>query len=552
MYKKKEIITVFILILAVFPLVIDPLLHSGIFTAHDIETNIIYFGAFQESFFEGNIIPRWAANVANLYGSPLNMFFYPFSYYLSMPLRMFGLSLIDSIKTFIIFSYILSSIFMYVWLRVHVNKLPAFIAAFLFAYAPYRINDIYARGSLAENTAFMFIPLVSYQIYKLMKYPGLRNSILLTVCLSALIISHPFMGVIFSLFFITYILALHLTRKKILFLTLSLFFSLMLTAFYIVPLLFENKYTHYDISPFNGNGYWSQFINLKQMLVPQWTFIDSKGKLEYQTYQIGLVQIVLFITSVLIVIWTYIKRKSIDVKAAGLFFAGLINFLLSIYLMLPLSNLVYIVLPVFQKIEFPWRFMSLNLFSLAIMTAAITTLIKEKFQYIFILIIGIISLILYLPYAKGHDYKNIPDSFYLYEIRENTDGFATLPRWAAQPEIYPRITDRFVVIEGEANIELLQRNSKKHVYSVDAKTPVRMEDATFYFPGWNVFIDGKDTPIQFQDPEYRGVITFEIPQGKHIVEVFFDSTKVRKYSDYISLFSIILLLIIFKYAKKVE
>ncbi|MBU1140365.1 MAG: hypothetical protein KKA76_15420, partial [Proteobacteria bacterium] len=60
-------------------------------------------------------------------------------------------------------------------------------------------------------------------------------------------------------------------------------------------------------------------------------------------------------------------------------------------------------------------------------------------------------------------------------------------------------------------------------------------DNTFYFPGWSVYIDGKQTDIQYQDPDYRGIITFNVPMSQHNIEVKFGKTKVRKFADYISI-----------------
>jgi hypothetical protein len=62
-----------------------------------------------------------------------------------------------------------------------------------------------------------------------------------------------------------------------------------------------------------------------------------------------------------------------------------------------------------------------------------------------------------------------------------------------------------------------------------------MVDNTFYFPGWTVEIDGVSTPIEFQDPVFRGIITYKIPQGDHTVRVSFKDTKVRMLSTLLSL-----------------
>jgi uncharacterized membrane protein YfhO len=70
-------------------------------------------------------------------------------------------------------------------------------------------------------------------------------------------------------------------------------------------------------------------------------------------------------------------------------------------------------------------------------------------------------------------------------------------------------------------------------------------DNTIYFPGWQVLVDGQKTPIEFQDMNHRGFITFSVPKGMHNIEVVFRESAVRLFSDMISLFSIIGIFLIF-------
>jgi len=550
--KKKNFIYIALIIIFSSLLVLDPLLRTGIFTAHDIETNMIYFGSFYSSLMEGNLVPRWSGNIANLYGSPTNMFFYPLSYYLASPIRLLGFSLTDTMKIYLFLTFVASCCFMYLWLKNHLSEIAAFTAAFLYAYAPYRINDIYARGSVAENTSFVFVPLVAYALYTLWQKPGTKRIVYLSLVLSALVLSHPFLLIIFIPFYVGYCLFLKLDRNKIKMIVISGILTLLITAFYIIPLILENKYTHYDISPFRGAEYFKQFVSLQQLILPVWTFIDIKNKLEYQTYQVGIIQIALFIISFLM-IGLKIKSRKINKKILYLSLIGLINFLLSVFFMLPISNLFYRLMVFLQRIEFPWRFMSLNFFSLAILTACMISGIRSRLlQKLFVISIIIGSLILYLPHAKGHDYKTVSDNYYLYQIKENTDAFATLPRWAAQPDVYPRIPERYQIIEGEAEVTTLQRISSRHIFEVEVKKDTRFLDATFYFPGWRVYLDRKPIEIEFQNPDYRGLITVWLPIGKHNLEVVFTSTKVRLFADMISLLSIFIIIFLFIYGEKFQ
>jgi hypothetical protein len=66
-------------------------------------------------------------------------------------------------------------------------------------------------------------------------------------------------------------------------------------------------------------------------------------------------------------------------------------------------------------------------------------------------------------------------------------------------------------------------------------------DNTAYFPGWEVTVDGIKAPIQFQDMNHRGLITFNVPNGEHSVKVVFKETPIRLLSDIVSVISLVLI-----------
>jgi len=73
------------------------------------------------------------------------------------------------------------------------------------------------------------------------------------------------------------------------------------------------------------------------------------------------------------------------------------------------------------------------------------------------------------------------------------------------------------------------------VYYINSSLRSRILENTLYFPGWNVLVDGSSVPLEFQDPANRGLITFWVNPGKHKIIVEFTETKLRLFSDYLSL-----------------
>jgi uncharacterized membrane protein YfhO len=167
-----------------------------------------------------------------------------------------------------------------------------------------------------------------------------------------------------------------------------------------------------------------------------------------------------------------------------------------------------------------------------------------------LLCIGILFLLSITPFTKTNGYFSNNDSY--YESFTGTTfyhGEAT-PVWTSgnMSEIPTRPIE---LIGGKGEIKNITRNSWKHTFTVDAKTAIQIRDNTEYFPGWQARVDGTKVPIEFQDMNHRGIITFLVPKGNHTVEVVFSETPIRLIADIISLSSLFLLFSLIYFAKKI-
>lgn len=501
------------------------------FTAHDIEANVGRFGAFYLSLKDGRILPSWAGYVANGYGSPILLYSYLLPYYLQLPLRLVGLSLVDVTKLYLLISSGLSGVFMWWWLKKHVSNVAAVVGSLLYVWAPYRINDIFARGSISEHTAFMVIPLVGLALLMLATNGAFQKKVLLSLSFIGLLLSHPFFAIIMAPFFVIYSATLFIslpTTKRFGYITSviqSVILAICISAFFIMPFVFERKYLHYDLNPFS-NTWKDQFVSLLKLVKPEWTFIDATGKMEYQTWQIGIPHIMAILGAV---VAFYFSKK----EMRRLFIAGFLTLVTSLFFMLSISTFLYRLVPIFQQIQFPWRFMGLTVLSTAFLGALasetfITRCKNKQTSLVLLTALGVLILIFYFPHSKGHGYVPKTDTYYLYQLETNTEGVATTPFWAATPENYQRASYLPLVLPTQgADVRYLYRNNTEHVYQVNTLLPSTVIDQTFYFPNWEVWVNGQKQTIEFQNPDYRGLITFPVPAGNNLVEVKFSDTRVR-------------------------
>lgn len=160
-------------------------------------------------------------------------------------------------------------------------------------------------------------------------------------------------------------------------------------------------------------------------------------------------------------------------------------------------------------------------------------------------------MILNTKYVQISDFEKKPDSFYLnYPGTGAYHGESTTIWTEGDAGSYPVFP--LEIIAGRGEISDYKRKSNLHEFYVNAENDLVIRDNTIYYPGWRVFVSGKESDIQFQDPNHRGIITFPVLKGEHKVEVKFGETAFRLAADIISLFTFVLLLILFLLRKKFD
>src|SRR5258708_28974163 len=158
-FSLSLVISIVIVILLSLPGVWD-LFKPNYYTSHDGEGHIIRMDEFYHAFLDGQFPVRWSKRLYFGYGYPFFNFNYPSTYYFGLPAMLLGYSATTAMKSETVATYFMSAIVMFLYLRRKVAWPFAVAGAILYAYAPYRMLNIYVRGSVAESTAFLFPPLL--------------------------------------------------------------------------------------------------------------------------------------------------------------------------------------------------------------------------------------------------------------------------------------------------------------------------------------------------------------------------------------------------------
>ncbi len=519
-----------IVLISLIPLV--PLFGFGLPDTHDGRDHVARIANFYNALTEGVIIPRWAGNLNWGYGHPILMFLYPLSSYVASLFHFVGFSLVDSLKLVFGVGFIFSGVFMYVWLRTFLGSSAALTGAILYNFAPYRFVDLYVRGAIGEHVAFVFPPIILYFISKLHKDKlNYFYAVGIAVSTACLLLAHNAISLMFFPFIIIYSIFLYLTKKDLKKLILtggSMLYGFFLSAFFWIPGFLEGKYTLRDIVTEGVTT--SRFVDFSDLIYGAWNY----GGTGDFSVQLGVIQWVVVLISPFILLKIFKKEKNVS-----LYIFTFLYFLISIIIMLPFSKPVWETLTTLQKFQFPWRFLTVSVFTAALLGAFVVSYLNVKIQKILLICVAVLAICLNYNYWQPKGYLLKEERFYTDIYHGTTDTGESAPIWSVR-FMESRPNAKIEVIDGSAKITENFRSSVRHTYDIVADKESRIKENTLYFPGWKIYVDGVENKnIEFQDPQNRGLMTFNIPSGKHSVDVRFEDTKVRLISNIVSSVSIV-------------
>lgn len=512
--------------------------------AFDSNIHITNIAQFSQLIKEKEFPAIWINNIAN-YGLPVGIVAQQTTNYLGGLINLMINNPTATYNILIFIAVFLSNTFLYCFLRLYFSPLASFLGTFIFCFTPYRIFNIYVRGAMPEVFSGIFLPLILSTLYSMIVKRKFNALFLLILFIAGLTLTHPMMLVIYSFIFIPYSIFLlasfdstkAIKVKVIIASTIAVMLGIMLSSYYILPLNMEIKYFYYGLTQ---NHLINNFLSFSNFFGVQWPyFTDTEIFTRGHIVVFGLIEVTILISGLIFIIYKKFIKKckdSLSILYFALGTAGLIILFTTKYSEVFFQKLFFL-----NSIQFPWRFLSVLIFIPSIVAAFLYDRFPKK--VILILVIAAVSYSSF-PQLYGKNFSTYPANFYLFP-KENPYSVQMNTIWTGKSEDYPDKDKQGEIIEGKGEIVAQTLKNSSRIYQIVAATPLRMVDRTFYFPGWNVYVDNVKTNIEFQDPAYRGVITYRIPVGQHTVKVVFEDTKVRAIAKSLSIVFLLITSVLF-------
>ena len=541
--KWKEVLSNYWPLLVLFFVaifILRSLFLSGFPETHDGQNHLARLANLKAAIADGHFPFRWAPNLNYQFGYPV----FNFNYYLPqimglIPAKL-GFSFEDSLKLVLGLSLIMGGVFWYLFLRESFGKIAALTAGLMYITAPYQLVNILVRGSVGEVVSAGILPGLLWSINRLINSFSRLWLGITTLFLIAFLLSHNIIVMIGMPFLIAFSLVEIWRKRKwgvLFWIGLVFILAIGITQFFWLPALLEKQYTNLDFVNLSQD-YINHFPRFTQLIHSSWGHGFSKpGPIDGFSFELGPFHWLTVILAISLFLFKKDFRKKKENYFLGIFF-GLV-FGLTILFMNEITIPAWKLIPFLHYIQFPWRLLIFSILASAFFAGWLT----KRFPFLGLgLSLGAVIYIIVIAQPKGR--FNWDDFFYhAFPFNSSVLG-ENMPKWFYQ-EKNLQLSGKIFDLGGISSIREISWKTQYHEYEIRTPNEVTIAERTAYFPGWETYIDGERVEIDYQLPEYPGMISFVVPEGKHKVEtIFTENTPARRWGDAISIISIIVLGII--------
>jgi hypothetical protein len=255
--------------------------------------------------------------------------------------------------------------------------------------------------------------------------------------------------------------------------------------------------------------------------------------------------------------------------------------LASIFMMTDLSRPIWLMFPVVQKIQFPWRFNAiLSLATTALLAVSIHSFRKSRGGWMRVIRTGVVLLIAtWLPATgwaiwRAYPFHNPSQGEINYknrEIEQEREVPEYYPRWnTAMAEMDWEISgseknwddsmdrkfesllqrvgqsegslSRFNIVEGTGQVRIASWRPGYIDLRVDTSAGMKIDVSQFYFPYWTAHLPAESSNLTVQPSQPDGLINLSIPPGTHEVLLEMKRSKAEITGEIISLISLVITL----------
>jgi hypothetical protein len=543
-------VKVWALLLLTATAVIAPFFSVGYYPGEDVTFHMGFWFEMARQWHEGIVYARWAAQSMYGYGNPTMIFYPPMD-------RILGGALVSflparlALGTYAWMVLALGGFGFFHLCREFFDDRSSLVAAFVYVINPYNLFVLYMRSALGEFLAAALFPWFILAVYRLAEKRR-RSLPVLAILIASLWLTNPPAAVIANYSAAIVIATLAWVRRSKSLLGLFLLAELLgagLAAFYILPAWRQQPLI--NVGNLRHVGLSGDFLLSKLSI---WALKNEVLLTTGFLWQIGFGGLAWF------------EARKFPTQRRERFVALTLLFAVSTFMCIPVSFIVWKYAPFMSYIQFPWRWLfPLNLAVAFFIGAA---LCKNEQRSWLAVAACTYSLLLILSFSairkRALDWNAFAAPFQSGFIYDDEDYIpkpaGVFPEEGPPPTWLP--SPRLAVLDGSqqdrpslpsqgapaesGNLTAFAVQSwqtESRIFTVDSQRPVRVRVRVFYYPGWQVLVNG--TEIKEVERDAHDAIVVRVPSGHSRIQLVFKNTPDETWGMIISGFAVILVATLF-------
>ncbi len=493
----------------------------------DLNIYLITFEAFSKQFWSGDVYPRWLHDVNDGLGGPVFIYYGPLSGYLFSafawlqnfdPIGYYRLTACFAIMVFA------SGWLCYAWLKFRLNDRLALAIALFYTVMPYKIVVIYVQHSMPQVIGHCMMLLILYACERILHQKRYGYA-LFTVGFSLLILAHPPTVLVFCWVPFLYLLLLSPAATRLRHLMVAAgagMLSLLLTAFYWIPLWLNRAFVHLDVYTGSHRDFvGSYFRHFNDFVMP------------------------LYLPVFVLFVWAlrFAKPMLLDEEKRFVTFLLCVTVVLLI-MVTPLSAPIVALFPVLEYLQFPLRYYNLMILPIACMAGFLLIVYHFKRSIVYFwMVLFVAHLFVIFVFTEKQDdgtFEQVRSYRHLYATEycpiTTPQEFCSL---AALQKHYERMAP--VMVRSGSAISV---HTAKDEWPIRTNISVMSTSADIvfrhrYFPGIRVtnVENGQVLPIEPSVPD--GLVQLRLPKGQYQLMLSFGSPYGSDKANLLSLLGIL-------------
>ncbi len=545
-----KLLTIASLISLVFFL--KPLFKPGLIAGHDTGARIIHTQMLANALKEGQFPVRVVEGPKPGLSHPLFNYYPPGYYYFPATLTLLYIPIVTSTYLALALFTVLGWVGMYLLVNKLLGSIPAAISACLFIFTPYHISQLYVRAAYLEFAATALIPFAFLGIYQIFHHQKISGLIFTSLSLASIIYTHQPSFIMIMPAILVWAFGLIIEtrgQKNLPYFIVGMILAITLSASFLLPQIFESSLIRSSGLSSNYYDFRKHFASIGQLIYSVWGYgISVPGLSDGMSFQVGVLNWLALLGAAIHAIYSQLYQKKSNIFLPVIF---ILITIYAVFMACPISLPIWERVSLLSYLQYPWRFLAITTFATSVLAGYLATIILPRYAFIPI----IICVLFNWQYTNPASYLSTNYFDFNSPSLPQTDPMFGLessyfPRSVAQIDSSQDIP-RFKLATGDATIEPVLDTAANLSFNATVKTLSTISINSHYFPGWIAKINSANNQyiVKPGQDDKTGNMEITLLPGQYQVELHFDNTPIRTISNYLTLLSIsiIILLIINKY-----